>query len=149
MDWFTCLKYAKIAVDVVFLVLDVMGIHLPVSSHVKSLAVQEAGKFLWMNPLARMAIKTFILALKNARNDWEIGKAVINFVWDLKACGLLWMIITSVAQKMNKWNWLMTAVQVCFSVNATLATGGWAQAAKISAVALSCKSLYDAIKDLF
>ena len=73
MDWLICLKYAKIVVDAIFLVLDATGIKIPLSSHVKSLAIQEAVKFLWMNALARLAIKTFILALKNARSKLEIG----------------------------------------------------------------------------
>ena len=73
MDWLICLKYAKIVVDAIFLVLDATGIKIPLSSHVKSLAIQEAGKFLWMNALARLAINTFILALKNARSKLEIG----------------------------------------------------------------------------
>ena len=148
MGWLKCLKYAKIAVDVVFFVLDVTGIKIRVSSQVKSLAIQEAGKFLWMNPLARLAIKTFILAYKNARNKRESAKALINLILDLQACGLLWTIVSSVFNGMNKWNWLMTAVQVYFSVSATLATGGWAQAAKLTGVAFSAKSLFDAIKDL-
>ena len=35
-----------------------------------------------------------------------------------------------------------------FSVSATLATGGWALTAKLTGVALSAKSLIDAIMDL-
>ena len=148
MDWLICLKYAKIVVDAIFLVLDATGIKIPLSSHVKSLAIQEAGKFLWMNPLARLAIKTFILALKNARSKLETGKALFNLIWDLQACGLMWLIISSVFNGMSKWNWLMSAVQVFLSVNTTLATGGWALAAKTTGVVLSTKSLIDAIKDL-
>ena len=42
----------------------------------------------------------------------------------------------------------MSAVQVYLSVSATLATGGWALAAKTTGVVLSTKSLIDEVKDL-
>ena len=60
----------------------------------------------------------------------------------------MWLIISSVLNGMSKWNWLMSAVQVYLSVSATLATGGWALAAKTTGVVLSTKSLIDEVKDL-
>lgn len=148
MDWLTCLKYANIVVNIVFLVADVMGIRIPVSSHVKSHAIQEAGKFLWMNPLARLAVKTFISACKNARNTWELFKAVVNLIRELQACGLTWMIFTCLFNGMSKWDWLMSATQIYLSFNAMLCTGGWVMGAKIACALLSTKSLIDLIKSL-
>ena len=152
MNWQTCLKLARIAVNVVFFVLGLMGIKIPVSSNIKSRAIQEAGKFLWMNPVARMVIKTFILAFKNAwrkDNVLEMAISILKLVRDLQAAGLLWTIIQTLLFEMGKWDWLMTTAQVSFNVTAILSTGGWALIATIADHALSAKSLYDLIMDLF
>ena len=146
MDRLTCLKYARIAVDIVFLLADLWGITLPVSG--KSHAIQQACKFLWMNPAARLAIKTFLLAWKNAHNEWESIKALVNLVRDLQACGLTWMIFTSLLHGMSMWNWFMSAGQISLSFSAMFATGGWALGAKILGALLSAKSLIDLIKSL-
>jgi len=144
-------KYARIIVNVVFFVSDVMGIKIPVSSKVKSRIIQEAGKFLWMNPVARVAIKTFIVAFKNAwrkDNPCEMALSILKLIMDLQATGLLWTIFESVFFGMGKWDRLITFVQVSLNVTATLSTGGWALGVKIVGAVLSAKSLIDLIREL-
>jgi len=150
MHWLY-LKYARIVINVVLLVLDVTGIKISLSSFARSRAIEKACDFLGMNPEARMAIETFISDFKTAweRNDtWEMAKTIFELIKKLQAFGLLWMIIESMVCEMSKWDWFMTAVQVSFTVTATLATDGLALTAKISSVVLSAKSLIDLIKDV-
>lgn len=142
------MKYARIVVNLVFLVLDVMNIKIPVSSHVKSGAIQEVGKFLWMHPVARMAIKTFIVAFKNAwrkHNPCEMATSILKLIKDLQAAGLLWMIFESVLSGMNKLQWLKFIAQVSANLTVMLYTGGWAFGAQIAGVLFSAQSLIDLI----
>lgn len=151
MHWLY-LKYARIVINVVLLVLDVTGIKISLSSFARSRAIEKVCDFLGMNPEARMAIETFISHFKAAweKNDpWEMAKAIVQLIMDLQAFGLLWMIIESMVFKMSKWDRLMTGVGMSLTVTAMLTTGGLALVAQIASVVLTAKSLFDLIKGVF
>lgn len=151
MDSLTWL-YARIVVNVVFFVLDVIGIKVSLSSLARSRAIDKAFKFLAMNPGAKKAIKTFILAFKIAwgKNDaFELAKCILELIKNLQAKGLLWMIIESVLSEMSKWDWFTTGVAASLNITAMLATEGFALIAKISGAVLSAKNLFDLVLEAF
>ena len=142
------LLYARIVVNVVFFVLDLMGIKVSLSSVLKSRTVDKAFEFLSMNPEAKEAITKFVLDFANAwgKNDTlEMAKCILKLMKDLQAGGLLWMIIESVISEMSKWDWLLTAAGVSLNIAAMLATEGIALIFKISGAVLSAKNLIELI----
>ena len=146
------MTYARIVINVVFLVFDVMGIKTAVSSCVESYLLKRVYDFLRMNPKTRTAIETFISEFKAAyeeKDKWKMAKAIVKLIMALQAFGLLWMIIESMVFKMSKWDRLMTGVGMSLTVTAMLTTGGLALVAQIASVVLTAKSLFDLIKGVF
>lgn len=145
------LHYAKIGVNVVLFVLDVMGIKVSLSNFVRSRIIDKTFNFLWTNPVAKDAIKTFVLAFKTAwgNNDtWKMAKDIFDLLKSLQIEGLLWIIIESVVSEMSKWDWFMTGVQISLNITATIATEGLALIAKISSAILSANHLLNLIAEL-
>lgn len=145
------LKHARIVINVVFFVLDLMGFKISVSSYTMERALEKVCNFLKINPEARMAVEKFISAFKTAleeNNTLEMAKAIFVLIKDLQAFGLLWMIIESLVFKMSKWDWLVTGAHISVNVIGTLGTGGLALTAKISDAVLSAYSLIGLFKDL-
>lgn len=151
MDFDTVLKYARIIVNLFLLVLDLSGFKIPVSSNVKSSAIQEVGRFLWMNPVARMAIKTFLVAIENARRKGDLRKmivSIINLVGALQLFGIPWIIIENILYSMSMWERFMCFTQASLNLTTVFSTGGLSFVTKLAGCVLSLKNVFDLIKDV-